>query len=114
MLRKFFDELPDLSGALPEWLMGPFAGDGLIFPPPRTYQRTEPTPYRGRAKFRYRVKPGDGPECFEERAVSASELVVQLPPQAWKVSAETAGHVIASQIGQASRRQSGVIKPKWG
>lgn len=93
--------------------------DGLFELPsevaPRRFKRTEPTPYVGRAKFRVRVKPGDGLDCFEERDCKG-EMVVQLPPRVWKVAPEIAGHVIASQIGNASqRRESSVLKRvTWG
>ena len=102
-----------LAQCLPDWLVGSFAIPELCGPRPG-FRRTEATPYTGRAKFRQRVKPGDGPDCFEDRALTASDLVVQLPAQVWKVAPETAGHVMASQIGNASRRRDGFVKPKWG
>lgn len=109
--------LNDFSNAAAQALE-PFIGHLFGEIPPvierKTYKRTEPTPYTGRAKFRFRVKPGDGPECFEERSIFPNELVVQLPHATWKVSGEVAGHVMASQIGNATKRRDGFLRPKWG
>lgn len=83
---------------------------------PRRFKRTDPTPYIGRAKFRVRVKLGEGLDCFEDQTIGTNTMVVQLPPRVWKVAPEIAGHVIASQIGNASRRnESSVLKRvTWG
>lgn len=81
-------------------------------PVPVQFNRTAPTPYRGRAKFRYRVTPGDTPECFAERAIAPDELVVQLPVAVW--DSKLNGHAVAVHLGANSRRVEGIVKPKWG
>lgn len=106
--------LSEMANAAAQFVEGLLPGEFMQPPRPR-FKRTEPTPYSGRAKFRQRVKPGDGLDCFEEKDCSGL-LVVQLPKEAWRVTPETAGHVVAAQIGNTTRRKESSIlgRVRWG